>query len=132
MQKDGGIYKPDSTVQNYETSIAIMCFSAANKDGRYNKLIKNAENYVKNIQWGGDGTLEKRFRDSDLRGRVFGKSGYVNGVSSLSGYVKAKDGQWYAFSILMNGVSDIATCKQIQERIVKAIDADSNVASAKD
>ena len=59
VQKDGGIYKPDSTVQNYETSIAIMCFTEANKDGRYNKLIKNAENYVKNIQWGGDGTLDK-------------------------------------------------------------------------
>ena len=43
VQKDGGIYKQDSTVQNYETSIAIMCFSEANKDGRYNKLIKNAE-----------------------------------------------------------------------------------------
>jgi len=72
VQKDGGIYKPDSTVQNYETSIAIMCFSEANKDGRYNKLIKNAENYVKNIQWGGDGTLDK----SDIKygGAGYGKS----------------------------------------------------------
>jgi D-alanyl-D-alanine carboxypeptidase/D-alanyl-D-alanine-endopeptidase (penicillin-binding protein 4) len=80
---------------------------------------------------GSDGTLDKRFRDSDLRGRVFGKSGYVSGVSSLSGYVKAKDGNWYAFAILLNGVSDIAACKQIQERIVKAIDARaSSVASS--
>jgi D-alanyl-D-alanine carboxypeptidase/D-alanyl-D-alanine-endopeptidase (penicillin-binding protein 4) len=79
---------------------------------------------------GSDGTLEKRFRDSDLRGRVFGKSGYVNGVSSLSGYVKARDGQWYAFSILMNGVSDIATCKQAQERIVEAIDDGAQAVSA--
>ena len=72
VQKDGGIYKPDSTVQNYETSIAIMCFTEANKDGRYNKLIKNAENYAKNIQWGGDGTLDK----SDIKygGAGYGKS----------------------------------------------------------
>lgn len=72
---------------------------------------------------GGDGTLEKRFRGSDLQGRVFGKSGYINGVSSLSGYLKANDSHWYAFSILMNDVTDIAACKQAQEKIVRAIDA---------
>lgn len=79
---------------------------------------------------GADGTLDKRFKDAgftDLRGRVFAKSGFVNGVSSLSGYVKAKDDRWYAFSILMNGVGDIATCKQIQEKIVRAIDDASSV-----
>jgi hypothetical protein len=52
VQSDGGIYKTGSTIQNYETGIAIMCFSAANKDGRYNNLIKAAEKYVKSIQWG--------------------------------------------------------------------------------
>lgn len=74
---------------------------------------------------GEDGTLNRRFRDTDLRGRVFAKSGYVQGVSSLSGYVQASDGQWYAFSILMNGVSDIATARMIQEKIVAAIDRHS-------
>jgi D-alanyl-D-alanine carboxypeptidase/D-alanyl-D-alanine-endopeptidase (penicillin-binding protein 4) len=71
---------------------------------------------------GSDGTLEKRFRDSDLRGRVFGKTGYIAGVSSLSGYVRTKDDQWYGYSILMNGISDVATAKLVQEQIVKAID----------
>ena len=58
------------------------------------------------------------------KGRVFGKSGYVNGVSALSGYLKAKDGNWYAFSILMNnfpaGTNNRA--KELQEKIVAAID----------
>ena len=72
---------------------------------------------------GVDGTLEDRFRGSDLRGRVIGKSGYVSGVRSLSGYLKAKDGQQYAFSILMNKVPDDATVKVLQEKIVKAVDA---------
>src|SRR5215475_10908534 len=40
VQPDGGIYKPGSSIQNYETSISIMCFAAANKDGRYKDLIK--------------------------------------------------------------------------------------------
>ena len=74
---------------------------------------------------GVDGTLDGRFRGSDLRGRVFAKSGYVNGVCALSGYVRARDGRWYAFSILMNRVSGLAAMQQIQEKIVKAIDANS-------
>jgi D-alanyl-D-alanine carboxypeptidase/D-alanyl-D-alanine-endopeptidase (penicillin-binding protein 4) len=71
---------------------------------------------------GTDGTLDKRFRDSDLRGRVFGKTGYILGVSSLSGYVRTRDDQWYCYSILMNGVSDVASAKLVQEQIVKAMD----------
>ena len=47
IQSDGGIYKKDSTIQNYETGIAIMCFAEANKDGRYKDAIKAAEKFVK-------------------------------------------------------------------------------------
>ena len=60
---------------------------------------------------GVDGTMEDRFRGSDLRGRVFAKSGYVANVRALSGYLHASDGQWYAFSILMNRVPDAAAVK---------------------
>ena len=70
-----------------------------------------------------DGTLEDRFKGSDLRGRVSGKSGFVNGVRSLSGYLRAKDGQHYAFSILMNKIPDDPMAKILQERIVRAVDA---------
>ncbi|HTL30420.1 MAG TPA: D-alanyl-D-alanine carboxypeptidase/D-alanyl-D-alanine-endopeptidase [Tepidisphaeraceae bacterium] len=90
----------------------------------------NRNAFVSSLAVGGeDGTLDKRFRD-DLKGRVFAKSGYVSGVSCLSGYVNTKDNQWFAFSILMNGVY-AGNVKQIQEKIVKAIDrnATSNVAS---
>jgi D-alanyl-D-alanine carboxypeptidase/D-alanyl-D-alanine-endopeptidase (penicillin-binding protein 4) len=72
---------------------------------------------------GEEGTFKKRF-NNNLRGRVFGKSGYVNSVSALSGYLKARDDHWYAFSILMNnlppGTNDVA--KSIQEKIVGAVD----------
>jgi len=37
-----------------------------------------------------DGTLLDRFRGTDLRGRVFGKTGFVNGVRCLSGYLTPK------------------------------------------
>jgi D-alanyl-D-alanine carboxypeptidase/D-alanyl-D-alanine-endopeptidase (penicillin-binding protein 4) len=70
---------------------------------------------------GADGTFEKRFKNN-LKGRVFGKSGYIAGVSALSGYVKTEDGKWFAFSILMNGITNNVTAKTLQERIVAAID----------
>jgi squalene-hopene/tetraprenyl-beta-curcumene cyclase len=69
----GGIYKKDSAIQNYETSIAIMCFAAANKDGRYTKLIKDAEHYVKSVQWGADGKMDES--NVNFGGAGYGKSG---------------------------------------------------------
>ena len=85
---------------------------------------KNKEQFLVSLSVAGiDGTLEDRFKGSDLRGRVSGKSGFVNGVRSLSGYLKAKDGQHYAFSILMNKCPDDPMLKILQEKIVKAVDA---------
>lgn len=84
---------------------------------------KNRDQYLVSLSIAGvDGTLEDRFKGSDLRGRVVGKSGFVNTVRTLSGYLKAKDGRHYAFSILMNKVPDNPAVKILQERIVKAVD----------
>jgi D-alanyl-D-alanine carboxypeptidase/D-alanyl-D-alanine-endopeptidase (penicillin-binding protein 4) len=70
---------------------------------------------------GVDGTLKTRFAGSPLRGRVMAKTGTVHGVSCLSGYLNARNGKTYVFSILIN--KDTAgTAKQIEEKIVAAID----------
>lgn len=50
-QPDGGIYQPDAFYKNYETSLVVMAFSLANKDGRYNQLLKDATRFLKEIQW---------------------------------------------------------------------------------
>ena len=77
-----------------------------------------------------DGTLHSRFAGSDLQERVIGKSGSINAVSTLSGYLRARDGQWYAFAIMMNGFKGSSReMHALQERIVKAVDA--QVAPAK-
>ncbi len=57
VKPDGGVYADGSKYKNYETSLAIRCFAAANgKGGRYDELLENAENFVKGIQWdGGEG-----------------------------------------------------------------------------
>jgi squalene-hopene/tetraprenyl-beta-curcumene cyclase len=51
VRDDGGIYAKDSKYRNYETSVAIQCFAAANKDHQYDELLKRATKYVKEAQW---------------------------------------------------------------------------------
>lgn len=68
------------------------------------------------------GTLRKRFRGIDLAGcDVFAKSGFINGVSCLSGYVIAPGGRAVAFSVLCNNVKSVADAKLLQEKIAARI-----------
>jgi D-alanyl-D-alanine carboxypeptidase/D-alanyl-D-alanine-endopeptidase (penicillin-binding protein 4) len=89
---------------------------------------KNSKVFVNTLAVAGiDGTMEDRFRGTDLRGRVFAKSGFVNNVSTLSGYLHGKDDGWYAFSILLNEIpgGSNSSVKPLQEKIVRAIDNES-------
>lgn len=72
VRDDGGIYKAESNHVNYETCITIMAFSAANADGRYTKLIKNGEAYVKSLQW--DESEGKDKSAPEFGGAGYGKS----------------------------------------------------------
>ncbi len=54
---------------------------------------------------------------------MFAKSGSVNGVSTLSGYLKSQGGDWFAFSILVNKIGDRGAAQRAQDDIVRAIDA---------
>jgi D-alanyl-D-alanine carboxypeptidase/D-alanyl-D-alanine-endopeptidase (penicillin-binding protein 4) len=49
-----------------------------------------------------EGTLRKRMKESELEGRVFVKTGFVNGSKALSGYIKSQSGRLLAFSLLTN------------------------------
>lgn len=50
VQPDGGIYVPGSK-RNYPTAISVMALAAANKDGRYQRIIDKAVAYLKGEQW---------------------------------------------------------------------------------
>ena len=68
-----------------------------------NKVI--GSDFVKSLPIAGvDGTLKKRFRSSELEGRVRAKTGYINNVRALSGYAFTRNGDVLVFSILSNGV----------------------------
>jgi D-alanyl-D-alanine carboxypeptidase/D-alanyl-D-alanine-endopeptidase (penicillin-binding protein 4) len=51
---------------------------------------------------GEDGTLASRFRGLPLRGRVHAKTGTMEHVNALSGYMDLPSGERLAFSILGN------------------------------
>lgn len=51
IQQDGGIYYEKSNHRNYETSISLLAFHAANDKGQYERVIEDAERFLKKIQW---------------------------------------------------------------------------------
>jgi D-alanyl-D-alanine carboxypeptidase len=62
-----------------------------------------ASRYVESLATPGkSGTLDDRMTSSLTAGRVRAKTGYINGVSALSGYVERDDGRTFVFSILVN------------------------------
>lgn len=68
-RSDGAIAAEGSKYSNYETSMAIRAFKAANDKGQYDELLKSAEGYIKQIQWNAE---EGHGESSDF----YGGAGY--------------------------------------------------------
>jgi len=66
---------------------------------------------------GGQGTLVNRLHGIDVRG----KTGTLDGVSALSGWIKTSRNAWTEFSILSQGLSK-ATASRIEDKIVRILD----------
>ena len=91
--------------------------------------------YASRQPWGGawrdtlpvagvDGTLAERFRKSPLKGRLWAKTGTLNEVNALSGYLTAASGKTLSFSILVNGRRPGSEAEvQAIDRIAEAIAA---------
>lgn len=72
-----------------------------------------------------DGNMVKRFRGRKLENEVRAKSGFINGVRCLSGYVTHPDtGRRVAFSVLINEVPGNmgGKAKELHEDIVESVD----------
>jgi serine-type D-Ala-D-Ala carboxypeptidase/endopeptidase (penicillin-binding protein 4) len=66
-------------------------------------------------------SLSHRFTEDAYRGNVLAKTGGLDGVSTLSGYVKAQSGKIYAFSILCNSTPARWRAIEAQDRIVRVL-----------
>jgi len=49
IQPSGGIHLPNGRLKTYETCVAVVCFKEANRDGRYDQILKNADKFVKEL-----------------------------------------------------------------------------------
>ncbi|MBL8852148.1 MAG: terpene cyclase/mutase family protein [Planctomycetaceae bacterium] len=87
IQADGGIYFTQSGHKNYETSIALVTFDAANKDGRYDDVIRKAADYIRGIQWDESEGIDKT--DIKFGGAGYGRSGDRPDLSNTSFLVDA-------------------------------------------
>lgn len=69
---------------------------------------------------GTDGTLKRRMRNTPAAGKVHAKTGFIAGVSALSGYVMGNDDRpAFIFSMLFNNFrsGNISQYKAIEDRI---------------
>ena len=69
IQEDGGVYHEQSQHRNYETSISLLAFQAANAEGGYDETIENAVVFLKGLQW-------DHSEDIDESDPAFGGAGY--------------------------------------------------------
>ncbi|MBM4113676.1 MAG: D-alanyl-D-alanine carboxypeptidase/D-alanyl-D-alanine-endopeptidase [Phycisphaerae bacterium] len=83
------------------------------------------EVFLESLAVGGkSGTVRKRFREiAPDAATIRCKSGYINGVSTLSGVVEIGDRRW-SFSVLGNELTEasaVSKLRQLQEQVVRAI-----------
>ena len=78
--------------------------------------------FYRSLSIGGiDGTLQGRFSQPDFCGRVYAKTGSIGGVSALSGYLTAKNGKMFAFSIMVNNTNRAKLARRIEDHICKIL-----------
>lgn len=51
VRDDGGIYQLGTRYRNYETCLGVLCFQQANRGGKYDKVLRRAEAFLKDLQW---------------------------------------------------------------------------------
>ncbi len=68
-----------------------------------------------------DGTLKNRFKETVAAANVRGKTGTIDQVSTLSGYIMTASGERLVFSILVNGVNDVRLRQAAIDEIVVAL-----------
>ena len=99
---------------NTVTPIAQVKFLASRMHENYFK------DYFESLPVAGQsGTLRHMFINSDANGQIFAKTGTLNKVKALAGYIKTKTGKTLTFSLLVNNYAgSVAQVKQKMEQLL--------------
>lgn len=120
--KDAGI-APDSVVQ-YDgsglsrhdlitPSAVTALYTYMAKQSRFSQVWRDS------LTIGGvDGTLRNRFKGTAASGNIRGKTGTIDQVSALSGYLTTAGGEQIVISILVNGVPELRNRLSLIDGIV--------------
>jgi D-alanyl-D-alanine carboxypeptidase/D-alanyl-D-alanine-endopeptidase (penicillin-binding protein 4) len=120
--KDIGI-APDSVVQ-YDgsglsrhdlitPSAVVALYTYMAKQSRFSQVWRDS------LTIGGvDGTLRNRFKGTAASGNIRGKTGTIDQVSALSGYITTAGGEQLVLSILVNGVPELRNRLSLIDGIV--------------
>ncbi len=70
---------------------------------------------------GQDGTLARRFVGTPVAGRLRAKTGSLDGVAALGGYVDNSSGTTLAFSYVVNGLTHGSSARSLQDALADAL-----------
>ena len=91
----------------------VQLYTYMGKQSRYSQAWRDS------LTIGGvDGTLRSRFTGTKAAGNVRGKTGTIDQVSALSGYVTTASGEQLVFSMVVNGVNETRTRTSLLDDIV--------------
>lgn len=112
---DGSGLSPQDDITP-RAATTLLCYAARQPWGSV---------YRASLPVGGvDGTLDNRFMQPSMKGKVFAKTGTISGVHTLSGYLTTASGRTLVFSILCNDHSPVTdTTRGAMDNIVAAIAA---------
>jgi serine-type D-Ala-D-Ala carboxypeptidase/endopeptidase (penicillin-binding protein 4) len=101
-----GLNFPELVIENGSGLSRIERVSVSNlaqllSDASRSKLFENYRDSMPIV--GVDGTMRKRLTDKPIAGNAWIKTGSIEGVSSIAGYVLARSGTLYAVSLIVNG-----------------------------
>lgn len=106
LAKDVGLSRGSFVMKNGSGLNDANRFSAAQTNRLLTYMMKNfplMPEYLSALGIAGkDGTLKYRFEGSDAVGRLRAKTGTLENVSALSGYVQAVGGERFVFSVMVN------------------------------
>ena len=97
-------------------SAVIQLYTYMAKQSRYSQVWRDALTIA-----GVDGTLRNRFKGTPGAGNVRGKTGTIDQVSALSGYLTTAGGEPVVFSVVVNGVPDGGTRVSLIDEIVLSV-----------
>jgi D-alanyl-D-alanine carboxypeptidase len=86
------------------------------------KQSRNAQAWRDSLTIGGvDGTLRNRFKGTSAEGNIRGKTGTLDQVSALSGYLTTAGGEQVVVSIFVNGVPSLPTRLALIDSVAVAV-----------